>query len=163
MCIRDRLYFYSQQYFFDLGYNKIQISLFMLIYSVFCCVGAYFSDKIFERFGKKIGVLAAFAMAVAIGCFVFENTILSVAMISIVGFCNSLLYPIQSGMLNSLIPSEQRATLISVNSMFFSVAMIIIFPVVGFVSDQIGLGRSFLGIGFVLLGFTLLWCGKMVE
>ena len=157
------LYFYSQQYFFDLGYNKIQISLFMLIYSAFCCAGAYYSDKIFEQFGKKIGVVAALAMAVAIACFVFENIVLSVAMISIAGFCNSLLYPIQSGILNSLIPSEQRATLISVNSMFFSVAMIIIFPVVGFVSDQIGLGKSLLGIGFVLIGFTLLWRKKMVA
>lgn len=78
-------------------------------------------------------------------------------MFSVASFCNSLLYPIQSSMLNALIPSEQRATLISVDSMFFSIAMIIIFPVTGAVADVTGLGKALLGVGVLLGIFTICW------
>lgn len=43
----------------------------------------------------------------------------------------SMLYPVQSICLNRLIPSEQRATLISVDSMLFSIVMIVLFPAAG--------------------------------
>lgn len=31
------LFFYSQQYFYDMGYNKIWISMFMLAFAIQCC------------------------------------------------------------------------------------------------------------------------------
>lgn len=157
------LFFYGQQYFSDLGYNKIYISLFLLLFSLFSCLGAYCSDKVFERFGKRIAVAASFLIAVSIGCFVFEVVWLSVVMLSVAGFCNSLLYPIQSAVLNELIPSEQRATLISVNSMFFSIAMIVLFPVAGLLADRMGLGKVLLGIGCLLVVFTFFWRKKIIE
>lgn len=157
------LFFYGQQYFSDLGFNKIYISLFMLIFSITSCLGAYFSDRIFEKLGRKVAVLSAFAIAISIMFFVFEIPWLSVVTLSIAGFSNSLLYPIQSAILNGLIPSEQRATLISVNSMFFSIAMIILFPVAGLFSDRFGLGRVLLVIGAILILFTLLWRKKIEE
>ncbi|MGN0425770.1 MAG: MFS transporter [Acetatifactor sp.] len=157
------LFFYGQQYFSDLGYNKIYISVFMLQYSMFCCLGAYCSDRLFERFGRRIAVTASFIIAGAIACFVFEVAWFSVAMLSAAGFCNSLLYPIQSAILNGLIPSEQRATLISVNSMFFSIAMIIFFPVAGFLADEMGLGRVLFGIGCLLVVFTVSWRKKIMD
>ena len=106
-------------------------------------------------------MIASLIIAVAIACFVFERAVLSVVMLSAAGFCNSMLYPIQSAILNGLIPSEQRATLISVNSMFFSIAMIILFPVAGFLADGLGLGRVLFGIGCLLVVFTLLWRNKI--
>lgn len=72
-------------------------------------------------------------------------------------FFNSALYPIQSEALNQLIPSEQRATLISVDSMFFSVAMILMFPLAGFLADLWGLAMVFTGIGLTLLLFVMVW------
>lgn len=48
---------------------------------------------------------------------------------------NAALYPLQSEAINSRIPSEQRATLISVSSMCFSVVMIVIFPLVGLLAS----------------------------
>ena len=157
------LFFYGQQYFFDLGCNKIRISLIMLQYSLFCCLGAYCSDKVFEKFGRRIAVIASFFIAAAIACFVFETAWLSAVMLSAAGFCNSLLYPIQSSILNGLIPSEQRATLISVNSMFFSVAMILLFPVAGFLADEMGLGKVLFGIGCLLVVFTFFWRKKIFD
>jgi len=45
---------------------------------------------------------------------------------------------------NRLIPSEQRATILSFQSMLFSVLMIILFPLVGKIGDLAGLGIAFL-------------------
>ena len=157
------LFFYSQQYFYDMGYNKIWISMFMLVFSVVSCVGALLSEKIYAKCGNHTAVVAGIAVAVAISSFVFKNVIVAVLGLSFAGFCNSVLYPIQSGVLNKMIPSEHRATLISINSMFFSIAMIILFPIAGSLADRFGLARIFVGLGVILLLFVLSLGRKMTD
>ena len=149
------LFFYSQQYFYDMGYNKIWISMFMLAFSVVSCVGALLSEKIYAKCGNHTAVVAGIIIAVSIGSFVFRNVIIAVLGLAFAGFCNSVLYPIQSGVLNKMIPSEHRATLISINSMFFSIAMIILFPIAGSLADRFGLARIFVGLGVILMLFVL--------
>lgn len=157
------LFFYSQQYFYDLGHNKITISIFMLVFSVLSCLGAFFSEKLFTRFGKKLSVVSSLLIGLFIILYVFNNTWISVAALSLSGFFVSMLYPIESASLNSLIASEQRATLISVNSMFFSIGMIILFPIAGFIADKIGLNYMFVGIGIILIVFTILWKNRITS
>ncbi|MBO5144914.1 MAG: MFS transporter [Lachnospiraceae bacterium] len=156
------LFFYSQQYFYEMGLNKIQISLIMLLSGVFSCLGALASDKLYHP-AKDSGRLAfsvriiAIVIAVCVGCFVLDNLIVSITAFTIAGFLNSVLYPIQSDSLNVLIPSAQRATLISINSMFFSVAMILIFPVAGAFADTLGLTAVFGGLGIMGLALIQLY------
>lgn len=150
-------FFYSQQYYSELGYNKVQISLIMLIHGILACAGAVLSEKAFKWAGKKLGYVAAVVIALCMLCYSLKNIILSVAVFAVTGFCNSLLYPVQSAQLNSLIPSEQRATLISVSSMSFSIGMILLFPLAGALADRRGLPGVFAGMGIVLLVFALLW------
>ena len=82
---------------------------------------------------------------------------MSVVAFASAGFFNSMLYPIQLDALNQRIPSKQRATLISVNSMFFSVAMIVMFPLAGAMADYWGLRKVLTVIGLALLIFILYW------
>lgn len=151
------LFFYSQQYYFELGYNKITISLILLAVGIMSCLGAAMSEKLCRRFGNRARDAAAFIIGVAILCYGFQNALLSAAAFAAAGFFNSALYPIQSEALNQLIPSEQRATLISVDSMFFSVAMILMFPLAGVLADFWSLARVFTGIGLALLLFVIVW------
>ena len=151
------LFFYSQQYYFEMGYNKIQISLILLIAGVLSCAGAVASEKLFRRFGEKTAFIGTLAIAIAFVGYGFQNIFLSITVFCIAGFFNSVLYPVQSELLNRLIPSKQRATLISVNSMFFSIAMILLFPLAGMLADKCGLTAVFVGIGVVLLIFTICW------
>ena len=150
------LYFYSQQYYSQMGYNKIQISLIMLIAGVASCAGALFSDKLFRKLGDKLEVIAAFLIVFAFVCDGFGSVAVSVVAFAAAGFGNAVLYPVQSEALNALIPSEQRATLISVDSMCFSIAMIILFPLAGAMADAWGLGMIFVVIG-LLLGIFIVW------
>ncbi len=151
------LFFYSQQYFYELGYNKIQISLIMLVVGGVSCAGAVMSERLFERFGTKIGVIGAFVIAASFLAYGFCRVSVSVLALAAASFFNSVLYPVQSERLNSLIPSGQRATLISVNSMFFSVAMILVFPLAGALADMYGLTVVLVGIGLALAVFTAVW------
>lgn len=151
------LFFYSQQYYFEMGYNKIQISFILLIAGILSCAGAVASEKLFRKFGEKIALIGTLAIAMAFVGYGFQNIFLSIAVFCIAGFFNSVLYPVQSELLNRLIPSKQRATLISVNSMFFSIAMILLFPLAGMLADKWGLTAVFAGAGVVLLIFTICW------
>ena len=154
------LFFYSQQYYFELGYNKIQISLILLVMSAVSCLGAVMSERIYHRFKQKIAFVGAAVIAAAFLCYGFENMAVSVIAFSAAGFFNSVLYPVQSDSLNQLIPSEQRATLISVNSLCFSVAMIIMFPSAGALADHLGLTAVFGYIGAAVMVFVV--CGLVI-
>lgn len=151
------LFFYSQQYFYELGYNKIQISLIMLVVGVVSCAGAVLSERLYKKFGKRTALVGALTIAAAFLGYGFQNMALSVVALVAAGFFNSVLYPVQSELLNRLIPSAQRATLISVDSMFFSVGMILLFPLAGVLADRWGLTVVFAAIGAALVVFTVCW------
>lgn len=151
------LFFYSQQYFYELGYNKIQISMIMLVVGVVSCAGAVMSERIYKKCGTGIALIGALAVAAAYLGYGFRNIVISIVMLVAAGFFNSVLYPVQSELLNSRIPSGQRATLISVNSMFFSVSMILLFPLAGALADKWGLTVVFAATGAVLAVFTVCW------
>lgn len=148
------LFFYSQQYFSDLGMNKVEISIIMLFGGIASCAGALASEKVFGRIGETAQYAAALVIAVSLAGFSLHQLGISVLMFTAACFANSLLYPIQSISLNRLIPSEQRATLISAGSMLFSVIMVLVFPIAGVAADKIGLSATFLLLGVLLLAGT---------
>ena len=105
------LFFYSQQYYKDLGYNKIQIGVILLLAGAGSCIGALSSSRLYNRYGRKIITAASLLIAFAFVGYGFNNIILSVVLFMAASFSDSLLYPVQSDELNRLIPSGQRATL----------------------------------------------------
>ena len=149
------LFFYSQQYFADLGYNKVQISVIMLLVGGASCLGALVSEKMYRWFGKKCLIPETVIIAGAILCYGAGKAGVARAALMCAGFANAALYPIQSDSLNALIPSEQRATLISVDSMCFSIVMIVLFPLAGALADRCGLKTVLLLLGVILLLFLL--------
>ena len=157
------LFFYSQQYFYDSGYNKIQISIVFLFAGVISCLGALASDYLYQKLDVKIAFLSAVVIALTMVCYGLNIPILAVVVFIISNFFNAVLYPVESECLNRLIPSEQRATLISINSMFFSIMMIVMFPIAGMLADVWNLPIVLMGIGSVVLCFTLIWEKKDIQ
>jgi len=155
------LFFYSQQYFYDMGLNKIQISFIMAVIGGVSCLGALCSEKLYERLGKGVVTICAVVITVGIATYSLDSLPVAVLALILASFCNALLYPIQSVSLNQLIPSEQRATLISVDSMAFSVGMALLFPAVGALADGYGLAMVFGGLGLLLLVGVLTLGQKM--
>lgn len=154
------LYFYGQQHLYDIGLNKIQISFVILISGVFASLGALSADKFSSIFGDKEKYIAASGLAFFITIFGVQNNYVAIAAFLIQSYFGALLYPIASNALNVLIPSKQRATIISVSSVMFSAAMILIFPICGFAGDLIGLGNVFYILGVVIIIFQFVFISR---
>lgn len=64
--------------------------------------------------------------------------------------------PIFNTDLQRVIPSAVRSTMLSVNAMFFSLSMIVLFPLTGWLIETVGFAKSFGVLGVCLLGLALL-------
>ena len=67
----------------------------------------------------------------------------------------AIMQPITSNILNSIIESKHRATIISVESMFYSLSMIILFPISGFIGDNTSLEFTFIILGILSLVLSI--------
>lgn len=145
------VFFYGQEFFSSLGLNKIEISMIMLLAGIISIFGAMSSERLLDRFGSSAKYIAAFLMGIGIVIMSQNNLIVSIIAFTITNYANAVLYPIQSVEVNKLIPSGQRATIISVTSMIFSILMVILFPISGLVADKTNLHLVFLILGILLL------------
>ena len=99
-------------------------------------------------------------MGISIIIISLNNAFLAVAFFAIMNYANSLLYPIQSNSLNKLIPSGQRATILSIDSMLFSMFMVLLFPLSGLLADKLNLNYTFFGLGILQITLMIILLRK---
>ena len=147
MCM---FYFYYQQKISDLvGW---QVSLVMLIGSGLNLIAVYVASQI----GKKWNSNRVFPILVVLTgltlLFVVIGTPLAYLLIYLLTNGLYAVYqPIYFNDLQGYLPSSVRATMLSINSMLFSLSMIVIFPLIGSLIDRWGLVAVFLVLGLILL------------
>ena len=156
MCM---FYFYYQQKISDLA--SWQVSLIMLIGSGFNLLAVYLASQI----GKKWNSNQVFPILVALtGLALFlVGAKTPFAYLSVYLLTNALYavyQPIYYNDLQAYLPSSVRATMLSINSMMFSLSMIVIFPLTGWFIDSCGFVAVFLVLGLItLFSFPLLMIG----
>ena len=156
MCM---FYFYYQQKISDLA--SWQVSLIMLIGSGFNLLAVYLASQI----GKKWNSNQVFPILVALTGLVLLLVTLKTpfAYLSVYLLTNALYavyQPIYYNDLQAYLPSSVRATMLSINSMMFSLSMIVIFPLTGWLIDTCGFVAVFLVLGLItFLSFPLLLIG----
>ena len=156
MCM---FYFYYQQKISDL--TSWQVSLIMLIGSGFNLLAVYLASQI----GKKWNSNQVFPILVALtGLALFLVGVKTpFAYLSVYILTNALYavyQPIYYNDLQAYLPSSVRATMLSINSMMFSLSMIVIFPLTGWLIDTCGFVAVFLVLGLItFLSFPLLLIG----
>ena len=156
MCM---FYFYYQQKISDL--TSWQVSLIMLIGSGFNLLAVYLASQI----GKKWNSNQVFPILVALtGLALFLVGLKTpFAYLSVYLLTNALYavyQPIYYNDLQAYLPSSVRATMLSINSMMFSLSMIVIFPLTGWFIDSCGFVAVFLVLGLItFLSFPLLMFG----
>lgn len=74
----------------------------------------------------------------------------------------ALIPPVFSVYYNEKIPSEQRATLLSVASLIFSVTMVVMFPLMGWVVSKISFSVAFGFLGIIVL-FATFWLAYLTR
>ena len=156
MCM---FYYYYQQKISDLA--SWQVSLIMLIGSGFNLLAVYLASQI----GKKWNSNQVFPILVALtGLALFLVGVKTpFAYLSVYILTNALYavyQPIYYNDLQAYLPSSVRATMLSINSMMFSLSMIVIFPLTGWLIDTCGFVAVFLVLGLItFLSFPLLLIG----
>ena len=147
MCM---FYFYYQQKTSDLvGW---QVSLVMLIGSGLNLIAVYVASQI----GKKWNSNRVFPTLVALTglamLLVFSGTPFAFLLVYLLTDTLYAVYqPIYFNDLQGYLPSSVRATMLSINSMLFSLSMIVIFPLTGWLIDRWGLVAVFIVLGLILL------------
>lgn len=156
MCM---FYFYYQQKISDLA--SWQVSLIMLIGSGFNLLAVYLASQI----GKKWNSNQVFPILVALTglALLLVGLKTPFAYLSVYLLTNALYavyQPIYYNDLQAYLPSSVRATMLSINSMMFSLSMIVIFPLTGWLIDTCGFVAVFLVLGLItFLSFPLLLIG----
>ena len=156
MCM---FYFYYQQKISDL--TSWQVSLIMLIGSGFNLLAVYLASQI----GKKWNSNQVFPILVALTglTLLLVGVKTPFAYLSVYLLTNALYavyQPIYYNDLQAYLPSSVRATMLSINSMMFSLSMIVIFPLTGWLIDTCGFVAVFLVLGLItFLSFPLLLIG----
>ncbi len=158
MCM---FYFYYQNQLPDL--EGWQISMIMLIGSVLNIWAVYLASKI----GKKYAALKFFPILVLLTGVTYLLSYFGTPLIYILIYLISnalyaLFQPIFDNDLQKRLPSEVRATMLSVYSMMFSLSMIVIFPLTGWLIDALSFVEAFIYLGFFLaiVGFSLFFILK---
>ena len=156
MCM---FYFYYQQKISDL--TSWQVSLIMLIGSGFNLLAVYLASQI----GKKWNSNQVFPILVALTGLVlllvtFKTPFAYLSVYLLTNALYAVYQPIYYNDLQAYLPSSVRATMQSINSMMFSLSMIVIFPLTGWLIDTCGFVAVFIVLGLIThLSFPLLVIG----
>ncbi|MBZ9686188.1 MFS transporter [Clostridium estertheticum] len=136
------IFFYFQNYLLSKGISKGNIGIILAIASLVAAITATQAYKIDKKVGERVIILllpliiAICIWGVALSKFYYVFFIL-------INSIESIIFIAVSDYTNKLIPSNKRATILSMGSMIFSLYMIIIFPLIGKLGDEYSLQFAF--------------------
>lgn len=125
--------------------------------------GANWSDRIRTRFGERRILYTA--PALIIGSLILLaalQTLPALLLIAVMGFVTAVLRPILMSRIQGQVSDDVRATVISMQSVMFTIAGGISQPTMGYVADHSGLPTAYFGLAVVLslVIVALLWISR---
>jgi MFS family permease len=136
------LFFYLQNYFKSSGWNEGHIGIVYALSAMLSALSSVYASKIEKRIGeRRLLFLLPILLTVCLwGVGLTQNK--AVFFIA-TGFIEGVLIVVISDYLNRLIPSEIRATVLSFQSMTFSLIMIVLFPLIGTAAEMLSIETAF--------------------
>ncbi len=141
-------HYYVSLYWINQGFTLSIISIWFMIQSGGSILGGIIVSRLIKS--HHVNWIKGISLFIAICLWLIVNPDFGIISLFLLGFMESLLYVTLMHIINDAINSEQRATILSINSMFFSFIMIIIFPLFGYIGDIANLVLAF----NLLAGFT---------
>ena len=139
------IFFYIQNYYKAQGLTTFQIGAILALGSVLAAIAASQAERV-KRFGRLRVLLFVISLAMVVSLWGLLLAKVGFIFFAMVGTLYTLLWILTGDAIHQIIPSEQRATIISLQSMLFSLFMIVLFPIVGKVGDLYGLRVAFVGV-----------------
>jgi len=152
------LFFYLQTYWKGNGWNEFQIGLVFAGSGVLSAFSGLKGEQIEKEIGER-GILLFAPILLLVALWGIALTSFTPFFFIITGFVDGILYVAIQDYLNKMIPSERRATVLSFQSMSFSLYMVIFFPVIGFFGGSYGLKYAFTGLAIAgtVMYMVYLW------
>jgi MFS family permease len=113
------------------GLSKLWLGPALFIMGMGAALGAKVTEIIPEKRYHRIGIVSAIGVSIAFATMFTGNCYLMIIGGFIGAFADNFVQVRTDILLNTMIPSDQRATLMSVNSFAFSVVMIVLSPLFG--------------------------------
>lgn len=144
------VFFYMQLAWKDASHTVYGIGIYLAASSLAAATGAMLASKIEKKLGEALILKTApFVVAVCIGCLFFMN--FALLPFCVMNFVEAVIFVATRDYINKTISSDKRATLLSFESLMFSLVMILTFPLFGLVSDHIGMKYTFVTLGALML------------
>lgn len=141
-------FFYMQNHLKALGHSEFQIGVVLAVGALAAAVLATQTYKLEARFKLK-KLLTVVSIIAIIGFWGMTVSGVEKYAFILLSGAEGTLFVVMGDFINKRIPSDKRATILSFQSMIFSVFMIILFPIVGLIGDFIGLGKAFILVAVV--------------
>lgn len=160
MSFTTTVFFYLQNYMKGDGYSEFAIGS---VYAVTGVLGAILAPQVFriEAVIKEKGILVAMPIVIALSTWGIALAKYHFLFYIPISLAEGLIFVALGDYINKVIPSEKRATLLSMASMVFSFFMITLFPIVGILGDYITLKGAFLVMA--ILGTTLTFINTVYQ
>ena len=160
MSFTTTVFFYLQNYMKGDGYSEFAIGS---VYAVTGVLGAIMAPQVFriEAVIKEKGILVAMPIVIALSTWGIALAKYHFLFYIPISLAEGLIFVALGDYINKVIPSEKRATLLSMASMVFSFFMITLFPIVGILGDYITLKGAFLVMA--ILGTTLTFINTVYQ
>lgn len=143
------LFIYAQEYFIFDGFSE----RWMLWFLAFHALAAAFGGLFAHRFEVKVGerkLMKIIPILFALGFWFSLLTYYGFIAFILIGLLDSLFYVILFDYMNKIIPSETRASVLSFFGMSFSIVMMIIFPIMGWIGDAFSIWYSYLFLAIIV-------------
>lgn len=160
LALGTTLFFYLQNYLKNNNHDEFFIGSLFAISAVFEALASSKAYKV-EKVIKEKGILLIMPIISVICIWFIALTPYPYIFYIIMMIVESLIYVAMSDYINKLIPSNNRATILSFASMIFSFFMIFIFPLIGKIGDIYSLNTAFtvlaiIGTIFVIINSLLI-------
>lgn len=141
--LQTTVFFYSQKYFSDISFSKTAIAVICALGSLVEAVSSKYAYK-FEQLFKLKGTLVTIAVVNILAltglAFVRDLAVIFFLLTAITG---GIGFTVFSDYINSRVPSEYRATILSCDSLCFSIFMICVFPLFGLMAEKMSFQITF--------------------
>lgn len=156
------VYFYCQKHFENMDFSRTAIAIIFTLNNLFSAVSskyAYYLENKLKM--KKVIIILPILNVLILGGLAVSSGYFSVLVFLLSSMLSGFTIPIFSDYINSLIPSEYRATILSFDSLCFSAFMLCAFPVVGLIGEKLGLSAAFGIIGLAFIPIIILIIFKL--
>ena len=148
------LFFYLQNFWISNGHTEFFIGVIFSVSAIFEGLTGALTYKL-EKIIKERGILMIMPFIAVICIWFIAISKYSFIFYILLAGVENFIFVAMSDYINKLIPSKNRATILSLASMVFSFFMIFIFPLIGKIGDIYSLKLSFIVTAFIASIFAI--------